>query len=98
MKIIRHVLLYTILSPLNKRGFQGFLVCIESFTGLYQDLIESQSLSYLLTYKFSQDHLEMFFSALRSRGGWNNNLSVRMLIASYKRLLINIILSGKKRS
>ena len=28
---------------------------------------------YLLTYRFSQDQLEMFFSKIRSRLGWNNN-------------------------
>ena len=27
----------------------------------------------LLSYKFSQDHLELLFSCLRSKGGWNNN-------------------------
>jgi hypothetical protein len=29
--------------------------------------------NYLLTYKYSQDHLELLFSCIRSRGGWNNN-------------------------
>lgn len=86
----------SILSSVNKRGFEGFLVCIESFTDLYQDLVESQNLSYLLTYKFSQDHLEMFFSSLRSKSGWNNNPSVKTLISSYKRLVVNMVFSNKK--
>ena len=28
---------------------------------------------YVLTYKFSQDHLELLFSCIRSAGGFNNN-------------------------
>jgi len=28
---------------------------------------------YLLTYKLSQDHLEMFFSAVKSKGEYSNN-------------------------
>lgn len=95
MKMCRHILSFQFYFH-KIRGFQGFLVCIESFSGLYKDLIESKSLSFLLTYKFSQDHLEMFFSSLHSRGGWNNNPSIKMLIAAYKRLLVNVVLSGKK--
>lgn len=41
-------------------------------------------LSYLLTYKLSQDHLELFFAAVRGRGGFNNN----QFEAAYKRLLL----------
>ena len=26
-------------------------------------------------YKMSQDHLELFFGAVRAAGGWNNNLT-----------------------
>lgn len=37
----------------------------------------------------SQDHLETFFSALRSRGGYNDNPTCRQFQASYKRLLIH---------
>jgi len=29
-----------------------------------------------LTYKCSQDHLELFFSCIRRRGGWNDNPNV----------------------
>jgi len=39
-------------------------------------------MKYLLTYKFSQDHIELFFGAVRSTGGFNNNPT------AYKRLLM----------
>ena len=43
---------------------------------------------YLLTYKLSQDHLELFFSAVRARGGFNNNPTALQFQAAYKRLLM----------
>ena len=46
-----------------------------------------QQLKYLLTYKFSQDHLELFFTLIRSRGGHNNYPSPGQLKATMKRLL-----------
>jgi len=46
-------------------------------------------MDFLLTYKLSQDHLEMFFSAIRSKGGFNNNPTAAQLEAAYKRLIIH---------
>lgn len=46
-------------------------------------------MSFLLTYNFSQDHLELFFSAVRSRGSYNNNPSAKQFQYSYKRLLVH---------
>lgn len=43
----------------------------------------------MLTYKLSQDHLELFYSAVRSRGGFNNNPSPKQFAAIFKRLLIH---------
>jgi hypothetical protein len=43
----------------------------------------------LLGYKFSQDHLELFFCAVRGRGGWNNNPTARQFKAAYKRLIVH---------
>lgn len=34
---------------------------------------EKESYKYLLTYRFSQDHLEILFAKIRSRHGNNNN-------------------------
>ena len=49
----------------------------------------SGPLKYLLSYKFSQDHIELFFCAVRGRGGWNNNPTARQFKAAYKRLLVH---------
>ena len=34
---------------------------------------EHNTFKYVLTYRFSQDQIEMFFSKIRARFGWNNN-------------------------
>ena len=51
----------------------GLCVNIKSVEGLVQDLLmpEDTSFKYLLTYKLSQDHLELFFNAVRQRGQCN---------------------------
>ena len=46
-------------------------------------------MKYLLRYKFSQDHTELFFCAVRGRGRWNNNPTVRQFKVAYKRLLMH---------
>lgn len=78
-----------ILESNRKSGFLGFLVTIRSVLSLYTDLIETEKLKFLLTYKFSQDHLEMFFSCIRSKGGFNNNPTAKQFAAAYKRLLVH---------
>lgn len=79
----------------RKTGFVGFLVAIESLKSLYQETVEEASvLKYIATYRLSQDHLELFFGAIRSKGGFNNNPTARQFQAAYKRLLVKLELSG----
>ena len=47
-----------------------------------------------LTYKLSQDHLELFFSAVRAAGGFNNNPTAQQFMAAYKRLLFRGTIKG----
>eukprot|EP00064_Thunnus_orientalis_P015343 superscaffoldBa00002830_g15395 len=58
--------------------------------GIYEDLVEQPAAQcrYTLTYKLSQNHLELFFSAIRAHGGYNNNPNVRQFQGAYKRLLV----------
>ena len=74
----------------RKTGFLGLILSMQSFIQLHEKLVlaEDGPLSYLLAYKFSQDHLELFFSAVRARGGFNNNPTARQFKAAYKRLLM----------
>ncbi len=52
-------------------------------------------MKYALTYKFSQDHLELFFGAIRSSGGFNNNPTAQQFTAAYKRLLLRSSIHGQ---
>ncbi|KAI4811275.1 hypothetical protein KUCAC02_014188 [Chaenocephalus aceratus] len=74
----------------NKTPICGFIACGRSVIGIYEDLVEQPAAPcrYLLTYKLSQDHLELFFSAIRAYGGYNNNPNVRQFRGAYKRLLV----------
>ncbi|XP_012502625.1 PREDICTED: DNA transposase THAP9 [Propithecus coquereli] len=51
----------------QKLGFLGFLLNAESLKWLYQNYVSPKVVPfpYLLTYKFSQDHLELFLRMLR---------------------------------
>lgn len=45
-----------------KTGFRGFVINIISVINMYQELIEKHHwLTFLMTYRMSQDHLELFF-------------------------------------
>ena len=74
----------------RKTGFLGFFVAIKGIECLFNELVRNKnvSMTYLLTYKLSQDHLELFFAAIRSSGGWNNNPTATQFMSAYKRLLL----------
>ena len=48
----------------------------------------SQGIVIQLTYKESQDQLELFLASVRSRVGYNNNPSAKQFVFTFKRLLI----------
>ena len=52
----------------RRTAFVKCLVCIGSVKALFERLVacEDPPMRYLLTYKFSQDHLELFFSSVSS--------------------------------
>ena len=61
----------------NKRKMfiLGFVTCIKSTMEMATTMLTQaiNPFKYLLTYKLSQDHIEILFSCIRPRGGWNNN-------------------------
>ncbi len=48
---------------------------------------DHQHHSLLVTYKFSQDHFELFFAAIRSGNGCNNNPTARQFKSAFKRMV-----------
>jgi len=72
-------------------GFLGFYSSTRAVIEIFDKYVkpDNSQLPYLLTYKFSQDHLELFFSAIRARGGWCPNPTCTQFSSVYKRLLIH---------
>ena len=69
----------------RKTGFVGFLLAISSIEGIFHDFVEANfsPLQYLLTYKLRQDHLELFYSAIPSARGFNDNKKAEHFTAKY---------------
>lgn len=81
----------------HKTGFIGTIISLHSVIGIFDTWIApNSSVHYLLTYKVSQDHLELFFSAIRSRCGNNNNPTCLQFIAAFRKLLVHAQISGSK--
>ena len=75
----------------RKMSFLGFLVCINCLLNMTEWLTShpTTDIKFLMTYKFSQDHIELFFGEIRSMGGNNNNPSARQFSSAYKKLIIH---------
>jgi len=73
----------------RKMFILGFIVTMSSTIQIaYKLLYRSQSpLKFILTYKISQDHLEIFFGCVRARGGSNNNPNCVQFKKSLRQLL-----------
>jgi hypothetical protein len=68
----------------------GFTTAARSFIQLAKSLFASYpSVKYLLGYKISQDHIEMLFSRIRARGGFNNNPDVNQFRIALRNLLVH---------
>lgn len=89
----------SIINSERKTGFLGFIICLQNSIELFKllNLKTDGQFKYLLTYKLSQDHLEVFFSALRSRGGFNNNPTAYQFRNAYRRLLGRHQISGSEK-
>ncbi|KAI2644863.1 DNA transposase THAP9 [Labeo rohita] len=64
----------------------GFVININSFTMMIPELLEGQR--YVCTYRFSQDHLELFFNSIRASRGWNNNPTVAHFQNYFRRIMV----------
>lgn len=71
-------------------GFIGFYTAVISTLAIFDKYVKpiDAPLKMLMSYKFSQDHLELFFAAIRAKGGWCPNPTAAQFIAAYKRLLV----------
>ena len=72
----------------RKAGIMGWIINLTNILKIFHLYVKNGSLSYIPTYKFSQDHLELFFGSIWSHLGHNDNPTVRQFRAAYKRLII----------
>ncbi len=68
----------------------GFAVSIHSLVAISQLLLTRNvdPLKYVLTYKFSQDHIELLFGKIRNMGGNNNNPSALDMKYALRKILV----------
>ena len=68
----------------------GLTISALSIMEISKALLERREtpFEYILTYHFSQDQFEMYFSNIRSRFGWNNNPTVLELKYAFRQLLL----------
>jgi len=51
----------------------GLTTAVKSTLAIAKDLLANHSFKFILTYKFSQDAIEIFFGFMRGKFGHNNN-------------------------
>jgi len=66
----------------------GFAATITSVIALYDSYVKQGPMQYLATYRLSQDHIELMFNVVRSRGRWNNNPTAGQFRGAYRQLLL----------
>lgn len=67
----------SVLKTKSSTPFFGMIINLTSLEGLYNDLVLGGLISALYFFKMSQDHLETWFSCLRSGLGSNDNPSAK---------------------
>lgn len=77
----------------QKTGFLGLFLGLQTVVGLAKMLtVETPDtltkIPLLLSYRLSQDHLELFFSVIRSRSGFNPNPTCRLFTVAFKGILM----------
>lgn len=65
------------------------IMSLNNAVEMFNVLRSKEKISYFITYKISQDHIETTFSAIRSRLGYNNNPTCKQFKAAYKRILVH---------
>ena len=78
----------------------GLITASKSIVSLSQELLTlpENPFKYVLSYKFSQDHLELLFACIRGRNGFNNNPDVLQLKSSLKKILVRNSIVGSRHA
>ena len=81
--------MYRLSQHRRKTFIIGFVSFAKSNLSIAEKLLfrSGNPYNYLLTYKLSQDHLELFFSCVR--GGFNNNSNALQLKYAFRKILLH---------
>lgn len=63
----------SILKTAAKTPFYGFIIDMQNMRSFYLEYVESNILPQVLTFRFSQDHLELLFASIRQMVILKNN-------------------------
>ena len=87
-----------LLQTRRKTFVQGFIIAAKSIKLLALNLLQLdiRPFQYVLTYKLSQDHLELLFCLVRSMNGWCRNPTIVQFISAMKRILLRASLLTAK--
>lgn len=77
-----------VLNSKSSMGFFGFWHNMTSALAIYNDYVKNGPLDQFSNFQFSQDHLETFFSLIRSCLGANNNPNTKQFQYAFRKLLI----------
>ena len=74
----------------RKKFVLGFVMTIKSTLEMVNQILTLQNnqFRYVLAYKSSQDYIELLFSCVRTKGGWNNNLNSFQSKYAIRRMLL----------
>lgn len=73
----------------RKTFIYGLSIAAQSILDISTEIFKNnESFKYILSYKFSQDHLEILFSKIRGRHGFNNNPTSQQFTYAMKQILL----------
>lgn len=82
----------------NKTFVLGFATAVKSMFSIAKSMFNETNFTYILTYKFSQDHIELLFARIRMRFGLNNNPNAFQIKTAIKQILIKNSITCKSNS
>ena len=87
-----------ILQHRRKTFVLGFITALSSLKRQAMYLLSHPHypFQYFLTYKLSQDHLELLFACIRGKNEFNNNPDVRQLKSALKKILLRVSIIASK--
>ena len=84
----------------RRKNFKlGFIVAGRGVIDVSKKLLRRKKnpFNYILTCKFSQDHIRLLFFTARDRNGFNNNRNVQQFKATLKSILLRVSLKSFKQ-